>query len=169
MFELFISILLISFTPHFNQFGKVFFIEIINYLNVYFFILLINCLVNCREILYPKKVTSDGTFISYNLNHEVQIDHKRVSRSINTVHQNYLIHYSLDTNSYGKLIIELIPNHKLLGPGFVFEKWSKLYSNENDITSNTIKKNTKFCFFNGHILNQRDSLVSISTCNGLVS
>jgi len=131
--------------------------------------------VNSDEILVPEKVTFDGKFISYSLNHELQNKRIRHLRSIdeNEMKENFHnIYYSLNSNEFGKLLLSLSPNKRLFGPAFVIEKWSNRTSNANQThhfaTHPFRSKINKFCYFEGIIHNISNSLVSLSTCDGLV-
>jgi len=131
--------------------------------------------VNSDEILVPERVTFDGKFISYSLNHELQNKRIRHLRSIDdneTKQNSHNIYYSLNSNKFGKLLLSLSPNKRLLAPAFVIEKWSNRTSNYNQthpfITHSFSSKINKFCYFQGIIHNITNSLVSLSTCDGLV-
>ncbi|XP_054159564.1 A disintegrin and metalloproteinase with thrombospondin motifs 7-like [Oppia nitens] len=121
--------------------------------------------IQSYEIQIPEKISSDGRFISYTLNHELSTRKTRSSDS-----QSDDVYYSIPLQSYGKLVLSLSPNKRLLAPSVIVEKWTDdglIGSNSDDLSSHLFNPIKKFCYYEGFIRNITNSLVSVSTCDGL--
>ncbi|XP_064618507.1 A disintegrin and metalloproteinase with thrombospondin motifs 12-like isoform X2 [Lineus longissimus] len=112
------------------------------------------------EISIPWKVTQDGNFLSHQLTHHVS--HRHV-RSISKQSQNTL-HYKLTLNNE-EIHMQVVPNHRLYGPGTVIERRKGKFQNVSD--SEIRRIHDKMCYFVGEIKGHPGSKVALSTCNGL--
>lgn len=111
------------------------------------------------EVVFPRRVTRRGDFISHFLpNTYKRVQPQRYKRSLGeNIH--YLVPFR-GTNYH----LELTPNHQLISPGMVIENHRKRISERSINHANETQ-----CHYTGFIRGDKNSKVAISTCNGLVS
>ena len=98
---------------------------------------------------FPALVDSDGRFVSH-----VQEEH---NVDATDKQSKGLLHLEMPTFEGKKLRLRLSKNRQFIAPGLVIEKEGQMkYYNPE-------------CHYEGHIIDQPNSSVSISYCRGLVS
>lgn len=114
------------------------------------------------DLVTPTKVTSDGTFLSHDLKHfSAHPARSRTRRSTRT--DDARVHYMVHIGGT-QTILNLRPNHALLGPAMVVERRGKTMRVGPSV------HNREHCFFHGYSVNNGTfSFAALSTCDGLVS
>lgn len=113
-----------------------------------------------QEVVIPRKVRSDGSFISHQIPH-----HFERSSYQNRTTGDDAIHYRLRID-HEEHHIELYPNHRLLGPGAIIEKHRSPRNFLSNIQLNRLR-NTQ-CHYRARVRNESEDS-ALSTCYGLVS
>lgn len=131
----------------------------------------LNKIIDKFEIVYPERITKDGSFVSFYLPHYYNIDpiENRPRRQPGQTRSSEPgeIHFYIPIE--GKQYhLKLWPNSNFLAPGLVVEKRDA--RNVQDINKATIKQvSKKQCHYSGEIVGEPRSNVALSTCYGLVS
>ncbi|EGI62482.1 A disintegrin and metalloproteinase with thrombospondin motifs 12, partial [Acromyrmex echinatior] len=116
-------------------------------------------LPNEHEVVIPRKVRSDGSFISHQIPH-----HFERSLYQNRTTGDDVVHYRLRID-HEEHHIELYPNHRLLGPGAVIEKRRGSQDFLNNMQLKRLRDTQ--CHYRARVRNQSDDS-ALSTCYGLV-
>ncbi|KAL6256984.1 hypothetical protein P5V15_011920 [Pogonomyrmex californicus] len=113
-----------------------------------------------HEVVIPRKVRSDGSFISHHIPH-----HFERSLYRNQTTNDDVVHYRLRID-HEEHHIELYPNRHLLGPGAIVET----HRGSHDFLNNMHLKRLRGmqCHYRARVRNQLDDS-ALSTCYGLVS
>jgi hypothetical protein len=117
------------------------------------------------QLLVPRKVDHQGSFVSYSLPKFFQQDthtkRRRRDASLDDDKVHYGIHF--DGNDH---VVEMWPNHGLLSPGFVVE--TRASGAATDLNKLKIRSvdNTQ-CLYSGRIKGEDNSRVALSLCSGL--
>ncbi|XP_018396966.1 PREDICTED: A disintegrin and metalloproteinase with thrombospondin motifs 6-like [Cyphomyrmex costatus] len=116
-------------------------------------------LPNEQEIVIPRKVRSDGSFISHQIPHHFEHSFYR-----NRTTSDNAVHYRLRID-HEEYHVELYPNHRLLGPGAVVER----RRGSQDFLNNMQLKRLRDmqCHYRARVRNQSEDS-ALSTCYGLV-
>lgn len=102
------------------------------------------------EVVYPQRLhILNKTDIQ---NNQTENDDKE---------ERYELQYRITLNGE-EIILHLQKTTNLLGPDY-----TETYFSPTGKKNPTGPQNMKHCFYKGHILNEKDSVASISTCNGL--
>jgi hypothetical protein len=119
--------------------------------------------VSDYQLLVPRKVDHEGSFISYTLPNFFHQDHKRRRRDARVDDEK--VHYGIHFDGHDH-VVELWPNHGLLSPGFVVE--TRTSGSATDLNKLKIRSvdNTQ-CHYFGRIKGQDDSRVALSLCSGI--
>jgi hypothetical protein len=119
--------------------------------------------VSDYQLLVPRKVDHQGSFVSYSLPNFFHQDTKRRRREARLDDEK--VHYGIHFDGSDH-VVELWPNHGLLSPGFVVEtRASGAASDLNKVKIRSVD-NTQ-CFYFGRVKGQDDSRVALSLCSGL--
>lgn len=102
-----------------------------------------------RLVTFPVLVDSDGKFVSH-----VQEEH---NIDATDKQSKGLLHLEVPTFEGKKLRLRLSKNRQFIAPGLVIEKEGQ------------VKYYHPECHYEGHVIDQPNSSVSISYCRGLVS
>lgn len=109
----------------------------------------------------PLAVDHKGVFKSHSLHHSYGL-HEIVRRSTEVDNSQPTLHYRLSIDDQPVTIV-LEPNYLLYPQNLVIEKWFK------NSTSSADEEERLHCHFTGHVKEDTQAKVAISTCNGLVS
>lgn len=124
------------------------------------------------EIVVPRKVRTDGGFISHQIPHHYKRSYYK-GRKRDQLTSDDALHYRvpIDGEEYH---LELYPNHRLIGPGAVVEERTTPFK-KSSRTAGDFIDDTRFrklrdtqCHYLGRVRDQRD-VTALSTCYGLVS
>lgn len=120
--------------------------------------------IQAYELTIPRKLTSDGEFLSYDIPHffEHDFQNRRTKRS---AFDPSLIHYGV-TFGGAKHHLELWPNHGFVSPNVVFERRDPKQKVQDRILRGL--DDEKMCHYTGTVRNVPNSRVALSTCDGLV-
>ncbi|XP_026825509.1 A disintegrin and metalloproteinase with thrombospondin motifs 7 [Ooceraea biroi] len=112
-----------------------------------------------RQLVIPRRVRSDGSFVSHQIPHYFErTSHRNQTASDNFVH--YRLH--IDHEEYH---IELYPNDQLIGPGAVVEERR---DSQKFLDSMRLKRlHDMQCHYRARVRNQTGNS-ALSTCYGLV-
>ncbi|XP_071637405.1 A disintegrin and metalloproteinase with thrombospondin motifs 12-like [Temnothorax longispinosus] len=112
-----------------------------------------------HEVVIPRKVRSDGSFISHRIPHHFERSFDR-----NRTTGDDAVHYRLRID-HEEHHVELYPNHRLLGPGAIIEK----RRGSQDFLNNMQLKRLRDmqCHYRARVRNQSEDS-ALSTCYGLV-
>ncbi|XP_070531485.1 A disintegrin and metalloproteinase with thrombospondin motifs 12-like, partial [Cardiocondyla obscurior] len=112
-----------------------------------------------HEVVIPRKVRSDGSFISHRIPHHFERSFYR-----NRTADDDAVHYRLriDQEEYH---IELYPNHRLLGPGAIIEKRRGSQDFLNRMQLKRLQDTQ--CHYRARVRDQLEDS-ALSTCYGLV-
>lgn len=117
------------------------------------------------ELTIPRKLNSDGEFVSYGIPHFFEHDfgNRRRKRSL---YDPAAIHYGV-TFGGAKHHLELWPNHGFVSPSLVSEVRDPKAKVQNRILRGLQGK--KLCHYTGRVRDIPGSKVALSTCDGLVT
>lgn len=123
------------------------------------------------EIVYPEKVSKDGSFVSFYLPHYYNLEsfenRPRRTSGHRKWHNGDEIHFFVPIGGE-KQHLELWPNWNFLASGLVVERRdARDIDNINKAKISQISQ--KQCHYSGEIVGQPNSSVALSTCYGLVS
>lgn len=122
------------------------------------------------EIVYPEKVSKDGSFVSYYLPHYYNIDSSERPRrtpGVSPGSAKDAIHFFIPIEGE-KHHLELWPNVNFISPGLVVERRdARDIDNVNKAKISHISQ--RQCHYNGQIVGKTNSSAALSTCYGLVS
>lgn len=131
----------------------------------------LNKVIDKFEIVYPERVSKDGSFVSYYLPQYYNIEpmenrprrHPGQARSSETGEVHFYI--PIEGKQYH---LKLWPNWNFIAPGLVVEKRdARQVQNINKAKIKRVSK--RQCHYSGEIVGQPNSNVALSTCYGLVS
>ncbi|PNF21231.1 hypothetical protein B7P43_G04192 [Cryptotermes secundus] len=115
------------------------------------------------EVLVPRKIDHQGSFVSYSLPHFFERDTSRTKRHARLDHEK--VHYGIHFDGKDHLV-ELWPNHGLFSPGMVLEtRASGAATDLNKLKIRSVED--KNCHYTGRIKGEHDSRVALSACDGL--
>ncbi|XP_029161313.1 A disintegrin and metalloproteinase with thrombospondin motifs 12-like [Nylanderia fulva] len=114
-----------------------------------------------HELVIPRKVRSDGSFVSHQIPHHFECSFYR-NRNIST--SDGAVHYRLRIG-HKEHHIELYPNYRLLGPAAIVEK----HQGSQDFLNNMRLKRLRDtqCHYRARVRNELEDS-ALSTCYGLV-
>lgn len=113
-----------------------------------------------HEVVIPRKVRSDGSFISHQIPHHFERSFYR-----NRTTGDDAVHYRLRID-HEEHHVELYPNYRLLGPGAVIERRWKSQDFLNNVQLKRLRDTQ--CHYRARVRNQSEDS-ALSTCYGLVS
>jgi hypothetical protein len=113
-----------------------------------------------HELVIPRKVRSDGSFLSHQIPHHFERSFYRNRTTFDDT-----VHYRLRID-YEEYHIELYPNHRLLGPNAVVEERRGSRDFLNNLQLKRLR-NTQ-CHYRASVRNHMEDS-ALSTCYGLVS
>ncbi|XP_029669787.1 A disintegrin and metalloproteinase with thrombospondin motifs 6-like [Formica exsecta] len=112
-----------------------------------------------HELVIPRKVRSDGSFVSHQIPHHFERSfYQNRTTSDDTVH--YRLRIGLEEHH-----IELYPNYRLLGPGAIVEKRQGSQDFLNNMRLKRLRDTQ--CHYRARVRNQLEDS-ALSTCYGLV-
>ncbi|KAF7997831.1 hypothetical protein HCN44_009229 [Aphidius gifuensis] len=116
------------------------------------------------QIVIPRKVSADGTFLSHKIPHHFKRSHYKNKNESNKS-TNDAVHYRLTIEGI-EHHLELYPNHQLLSPGAVLEK-RRISKTKKSLDNVDFKKiRDTQCHYHGNAGNQNEKC-ALSTCYGL--
>ncbi|XP_014231082.1 A disintegrin and metalloproteinase with thrombospondin motifs 7 [Trichogramma pretiosum] len=112
--------------------------------------------ITSHEIVFPRKVTHSGEFISHDVTH---FSNSTSSGS----YDPETVHYRLSTgHQEEELHLELVPANEFISPAIVVEKHRR-----NSRQRRSVNQVSSKCHFRGIIRDQPNSKVVLSACDGL--
>ncbi|PNF34596.1 hypothetical protein B7P43_G05875 [Cryptotermes secundus] len=119
--------------------------------------------VDDYELLVPRKVDHQGSFVSYSLPHFFERDTNRWKR--NARFDDERVHYGIHFDGKDH-VVEMWPNHGLLAPGFLVEtRPSGAATDLNKVKIRSVGDTQ--CHYTGWIKGEHGSRVALSVCNGI--
>ncbi|XP_022245549.1 A disintegrin and metalloproteinase with thrombospondin motifs 7-like [Limulus polyphemus] len=115
------------------------------------------------EVIIPHQVTADGNFLSYVISHGYSWNYfrRRRRRSLSDAQE---IFYKLPLKGQ-EVQLAVRPNYRYLSPALKIEHRSSKLDRINETRVKVGLERT--CYFIGSVHNVSNSLVSVSTCNGI--
>ena len=117
------------------------------------------------DVIVPRKVSSNGQWLSHQLSHHYDaVRRRRRRRSTNDGDQeNDDVHYQLELSGREKHL-HLKPNWKLLAPAYLVERRGA------NVSQHRLQPaKDRQCHYLGVVKDHPESMAAISTCRGLVS
>lgn len=122
------------------------------------------------EIVYPEKVSKDGSFVSYYLPHYYNIEsaeRPRRTPGFPAGPAKDAIHFFIPIEGE-KHHLELWPNMNFISPALIVER-RDARDIENINKAKISKVSQRQCHYSGKIIGKDNSSAALSTCYGLVS
>jgi hypothetical protein len=107
----------------------------------------------------PRKIDSEGNFISHSLAHHHQ--HTPQHRERRDTQASQPVYFVIPVPQSEELVLEVWPSTNFLAPNLMVQKTLKQQIGTNNAPHS--------CHYQGHIKGEPDSRVTISACHGLVS
>jgi hypothetical protein len=115
------------------------------------------------ELLVPRKVNHQGSFVSFSLPNFFERDINRRKREARLDDER--VHYGIHFDGKDH-VVEMWPNHGLLAPGFVVEtRPSGAATDLNKVEIRSVGDTQ--CHYTGWIKGEHGSRVALSVCSGL--
>jgi hypothetical protein len=116
------------------------------------------------EVLVPRKVDQNGTFLSYSLPHFYERD-MRMRRKRESVNDSDKVYYSLTFNGESHHV-EMWPTHDIISPGLAIEERGPGATLDVDKISIRPAKSLH-CHYTGRVKGYNASRVAMSVCSGM--